>query len=254
MKILYLTLTGADDPVDPKELRKLSEQFPFIEWAILFSDDREGTTRYPTKQWREDFYKAVPECNRSAHLCGKEVLGRLVAQDAALLDELKEYQRIQLNFNATRLDPELLKGLIKVVNSGICTNKSGNLIKFITQLNQANDSISYLFGQIDGHMISNHQVLFDGSGGLGKSPETWSAPLMDKLCGYAGGLGPDNLMSELTKIKTQVEESDGIIDFHTWIDMESKIRTDDKFDLVKALDVATITRNFIREIIGYKSK
>lgn len=249
MNILYLTLTGADDLVNQKELGKISKQFPFVEWAILFSDDREGTDRYPTKQWREDFYKAVPECNRSAHLCGKEVLGRLVAQDAALLDELKEYQRIQLNFNATRLDPKLLEGLIKLVNSGICTNKSGKLINFITQFNQANESISYLFGQLDGHMISNHQVLFDGSGGLGKSPETWSAPLMDKLCGYAGGLGPDNLMAELTKIKKQVEESGGIIDFHTWIDMESKIRTDDKFDLEKVLSVATITQYLMRKRI-----
>lgn len=105
MKILYLTLTGADDLVNPQELGIISEQFPFVEWAILFSDDREGNPRYPTKQWREEFYKVVPECNRSAHLCGKEVLIRLVEQDAALLNELKEYQRIQLNFNATRLDP-----------------------------------------------------------------------------------------------------------------------------------------------------
>lgn len=238
MKIILLTLTGADDKTDQNELTKLSEKFPFIEWAILFSDEREGTARYPTKEWREAFYKAAPNCNRSAHLCGKEVLSRLVAQDAALLNELKEYQRIQLNFNATRLDPELLEGLIKVVNSGIGTSKSGKLIKFITQLNEANKSITNQFGQLDGHMISNHQVLFDSSGGLGKSPETWPSLLLDKLCGYAGGLGPDNLKSELLKIKKQAEDSDDIIDFHTWIDMESKIRTDDKLDLSKAHSVA----------------
>lgn len=120
------------------------------------------------------------------------------------------------------------------------------MIKFITQHNEANKSITNQFGQFDGHMISNHQVLFDGSGGLGKSPETWTAPLLDKLCGYAGGLGPNNLMTELDKIKNQVQECGGLIDFHTWIDMESKIRTDDKFDLAKVVDVAKIARKFIK--------
>ena len=41
-------------------------------------------------------------------------------------------------------------------------------------------------------------------------------------CGYAGGLGPDNVVEQVQKISQHVDPSASI-----WIDMERRVRSDD---------------------------
>jgi len=245
MKISYLTLTGADDKIDPLALAKLSDQYPFIEWAILISDQREGTSRYPTKEWRNEFYKALPNSNKAAHLCGKEVLSRLVAEDAQLTAELNEYQRVQLNFNAKHMDESILKGLIRCTASGIYHHNSGVGTQFITQYNESNQDITLLFNHANRNNPDIHGILFDASGGLGKSPDAWPKPFTNKLCGYAGGLGPDNIVDELNNIRTTVGTQFGAEHTNLWIDMESKLRTNEDFDLAKAHEVAAKVKSWM---------
>ena len=62
--------------------------------------------------------------------------------------------------------------------------------------------------------------LFDGSGGWGKTPESWRAA-QGRNCGYAGGLNPENL-----------EAATG--DARVYLDLESGARdADNRFDLAK---------------------
>lgn len=241
MNIKYLTLTGADDSTDPLALAALSKQFPFVEWAILISEQREGTARYPTREWREAFHLASPDSNTAAHLCGKEVLRRLASEDTELAEELKHYQRIQLNFNAMHTDEQLLEKLIQCTTSGFYTHKTGVKTQFITQYNQANVDITARF--IDAHqqLPSNHLILFDASGGLGRSPEYWPTAIPNKLCGYAGGLGPDNIHHELNQLYVQSVQGGNQT---VWIDMESKLRTNEVFDLEKVKAVIEIVDAF----------
>lgn len=241
MNIKYLTLTGADDNSAPKELAELSKQYPFVEWAILISEQREGTARYPTRGWREAFHLACPNSNTSAHLCGKEVLSRLAAEDTELAEELKHYQRVQLNFNAKHTDEALLEGLIRCTTSGFYKHKSGVNTKFITQFNQANVEITARFINAHQQLPSNHHILFDASGGLGRSPDYWPTTIPKKLCGYAGGLGPDNLYHELNELYVQLAQGGNQT---VWIDMESKLRTDEVFDLEKVRAVLEIVDVF----------
>jgi hypothetical protein len=63
-------------------------------------------------------------------------------------------------------------------------------------------------------------VLFDESRGLGVLPDQRRAPLIGFSCGYAGGLGPQNLTEELQKIKDNTPA-----DYETWIDMQRHVRT-----------------------------
>ena len=37
MKLTRVTITGADDSVEPRALAELSEAFPFVEWGLLMS-------------------------------------------------------------------------------------------------------------------------------------------------------------------------------------------------------------------------
>jgi phosphoribosylanthranilate isomerase len=65
----------------------------------------------------------------------------------------------------------------------------------------------------------NTACLFDCSGGKGISPVNWPNIKENIFCGYAGGLGPDNIEAEIKKIILLTNNND------FWIDMESKVRT-----------------------------
>ena len=112
-----------------------------------------------------------------------------------------------------------------------CCLRRNGMKTIITQHNDANRDLWQEMKEFE-----NHAVLFDKSGGRGQSPEQWSAPLPGVTCGYAGGLGPENLAFELDRIHVAANGSP------FWIDMEGKLRTgSDKFDLDHAkacLDIA----------------
>lgn len=74
MKLTRVTITGADDDVDPEALLDLSAEFPYVEWGVLRGgQDRLGTRRYPMPEWVSRLH-AVAQVSRmrwSLHLCGE---------------------------------------------------------------------------------------------------------------------------------------------------------------------------------------
>ena len=75
-------------------------------------------------------------------------------------------------------------------------------------------------------------MLFDASGGQGKLPKKWRAPVMDNhKMGYSGGLSPENIAENLNKINLVVPANTNI-----WIDAEGKLKDPDtkQFDPVRA--------------------
>lgn len=62
-------------------------------------------------------------------------------------------------------------------------------------------------------------LLFDASGGAGRSPDSWRAPVYDDIPqGYSGGLGPDNVRDNLDRISAVVP-----IEREIWIDAEGRL-------------------------------
>lgn len=223
MKIKYCTITGADDQVDPEDLVSLSYRYPFVEWGILFSLDREKTSRYPSERWVYDFLDAAEnymiDINRSAHLCGYYA-EQFVKCDPKIFSLLNHFQRVQLNINfrKSKIDPDSIHMQIQFAGTR----------PVITQYNEDNKWAWCSFKD-----LPNHEVLYDGSGGRGIVGD-WIPPLPLVTCGYAGGLTPDNLADELEKIG-QVAG-----DHEIWIDMESGVRTDNQLDLEKVERVLQI--------------
>lgn len=220
MLLEALTLTGADNGVDPLALTPLVDRHPLVEWAILFSPVHAGMPRYPTPDWRAVLYTEHPGMRRAAHLCG-QALRHLAGGEAGLWAELtRHYQRVQLNFNARRIKPQLLDDLVR--SSEALANEG---LTVITQHNTANLEVAARFAG-----VPRRAVLFDASGGRGTLPDDWPAPLPDVHCGYAGGLGPTNVVAELDRLNDRL---DG--DYATWIDMESGVRDSaNGFDRVRA--------------------
>ena len=71
-------------------------------------------------------------------------------------------------------------------------------------------------------------MLFDSSGGRGIRRAQWPTPLSGVRCGYAGGLGPENLRLEMPRIAAVAGPD-------YWVDMENSLRdADDHFSVDKA--------------------
>jgi hypothetical protein len=208
----FVTLTGADDTTDPHALAQLSERFPFVEWAILSSAQRAGSGRYPTDDWVDRFLAACPHVNRSLHLCGADV-DAFIAQDARIMRKLARFDRVQLNFNHRRVPKDL---------DAIARAAEDLPQDIIVQHNSANVAACQSLALT----MSNLQILFDASGGRGVSPAAWPCTIDGFFCGYAGGLGPDNIQAELARIRAAAGQQ------AFWIDMEGKLRNEnDQFDL-----------------------
>lgn len=220
-KMTHITLTGVDDRTNLAALAALSELYPLVEWGFLYSPKRQGLGgRYPSVEMLANAFKTLPANARVAlHVCGAGVPNILNGEPVvtALVEAVSSRGgRVQLNFNQTRasFDIDALSALLARFPA----------LKFITQHNDANETV---WKRLCGH--ANYIALFDSSGGNGIERSTWPAPLPGIHCGYAGGLGPDNLSAALVGIR------DAAGGHPFWIDMEGKLRTpDDIFDLQRA--------------------
>ncbi len=234
MIIDRVTITGADDSVEPAKLVGISQRFPFVEWGILLSESNTGARRFPSFEWQRSFAAAACDnhLNVSAHVCGKWVrdicLGHWHLLSTKAASTMVVAKRVQLNFHAithTIVHDTFVSGAAVV-------SRKMRPYQLIFQLDDINNA---LLNVARGAGL-NAVPLFDTSGGIGQLPESWPAA-RDCYCGYAGGLSPENIKEQLTQI-AQVTGAHPI-----WIDVETRVRTPDNaaldLDRVEAFLVAT---------------
>ena len=240
MKIKFVTLTGADDKTDASKMAELSQKFPFVEWAILFSQTKSGNPRYPSDQWIEASLPKLASCFLSAHLCGKWVSD---AMDGVFTFQKMSsaFGRIQLNMAGSRLRHVLAdktKFWEACEAAGFGPRESLCMDCEKPQLILGGPYLSNSI-PVEKFNFFKAAPLFDCSGGRGITSDNWlEFPAEMPLCGYAGGLGPDNIEEQLKKLEEVVGDNT------IWIDMESKIRTDDEFDLEKCEKVLSIVAEY----------
>lgn len=220
-----VTITGADTKTPISALIDLSAEFPFVEWGILVSQKQQGGPRFPDAAWCERFADAaahIPTVRCSMHVCGEWV--RRILRGDMLWSEFPVVrgiaQRIQLNTHA-----EEHVSTVGVFDWMAFHGK----IQTIVQLDGVNDHI------LDAAVAIGLNVagLFDCSHGAGLVPAKWpEVPSRNGSIyhGYAGGIGPDNVYTELRRIE---KSRFGTIGDY-WIDMEDRVRDDNgEFDLAK---------------------
>lgn len=236
-KVSTVTITGADDATDPEDLLALSREFPSVEWAILISKTRDGLPRYPSAEWIRKL--RVAQCWRrgadrmqlAAHLCG-EVSRRLQKGDRTVVTDhfLTFFQRIQLNgyeFTAAARETHAVLQFAR---------ENEVFVPFSFILQTRNDTDLEAAAQLIARSPTNRvEVLYDPSGGTGLRTASWPVAPSNVRLGYAGGIGPDNVGEVLaaTQIATILAAQRDGADRTTWIDMESRVRTDDRLDLKK---------------------
>lgn len=242
----FVTLTGVDEKTDLSELVRLSAEFPFVEWGVLYDESLAGRDpRYPSLDWISQF-AAVAEQNSlyvALHLCGSAVarLRDFVAADElpsrtpateptfALLDLAQRFGRVQLNTVAKMSHVPALRALIQRIS------RSENRTRVILQWTDGSAAVC-------GWLQSEHafEVLVDSSGGRGVERTDWpSLGQTHPRAGYAGGLGPDNLAEQLPRIaKAAYRRS-------YWVDMETKLRNEQGyFDLSRCKQALQTAADF----------
>lgn len=237
-----VTVTGADNRTDRREMYDIAQEFPFVEWGILLTKSKGGTTRYPDEMWIDQLF-SYP-MNYAGHLCGSWGRdfangGRAFAMERPrwitplpILGTL--FKRIQLNIAPT-INNLKLDLLVNAVNNSFFDSR------FIIQI-KGHVPIWWPLDRLD-----QVDFLFDASGGRGIATDYWPHPITfvnDKRtllsnCGYAGGLTPNNLTEQLKQMKDASEGQP------IWIGVESGVRTDDVFDLEKVRKFLQIAEPYV---------
>lgn len=201
---MNITFTGIDKFTSLEALSTLIKSSKHsIEIGFLLSTTHLGkVNKYPTMDWISSNVTLFPRT--CLHVCGKMALSML--EDHLLKDITNHVQRIQINgtFSIDQV-------------SNICSLYPNHMI--ITQHNSNNLPLVNVPN-------TNHSILIDNSGGRGISPDKWNDVVTHKPLGFSGGLNPSNINEEWNKIKPLFKPN-------SWLDMESGVRTDDKFDIQK---------------------
>lgn len=235
-----VTMTGPDDSMRPEDLFPIAREFTFVEFGILFGS-KEGRPRFPSRDWLYDLkefcekYAGQP-LRLSAHLCGRYVRD-LIDGNFSWRHEFGPmwhlFQRVQVNFHGRTHD------LGEPFQRALENNREK---EYILQHDGVNDEV---VARLCASARFRAVPLFDTSGGAGVSPRAWPRPICG-YNGYAGGIGPDNVVAEIVRIREVVDAevaraADDRLG-RAWIDMETKIRSEDdeKFDLFKVKKVLAL--------------
>lgn len=238
MKLTKVTMTGADDSVQPERLFEISEIYPFVEWGLLVSRNSQGHNRFPSLKWLNrlnelDAKYFGAELQYSCHLCGgyvREILMGDVRFIELLGDVWEMFQRVQINTHGIPHQYDMAKMAEAL--------KEYKDKEYIFQYDNANASI--LNSSIT--QALNCSTLFDLSHGAGVLPDEWPVPISGIKCGYAGGLSPENVLEQIKLIESKVG------DIEIWIDMETRVRSnnDKLLDLKKVEKVLAICAEFFQ--------
>ena len=229
MFLKTIVCSGINEKNDINDAIEFLKQYPNTEFGVQCSPKGAG---YGT--WRFDWLKRLLlrlneqkiENRVALHLNVGFVVsfcdGKVADEISDLLAVGNAVSRLQLNFEighdhfASGTVPN-----IRILEQTMKTVAPHSIILSASQSNLPFINKAYLRGM-------NFDVLFDDSFGRGIVPNTRTAPLFkDRFQGYAGGLSPENVASELCKIGKVAEG--GI-----FIDAERKLEVDGCFSFDRA--------------------
>jgi hypothetical protein len=224
MSLFRVTITGADDAVDPKALSQLSVDFPFVEWAFLVSEKRAGTPRYASV--RRIAQQLTWPGTVAVHLCGSDARALIAGRDHWVLQHSIRLRRIQLN----GYDAPASTGLLEIARQ--------HYVWFVLQCRSV-ETLPAVVEDAKRFPGRRGEVLFDPSGGRGVELATFPASPDRVRLGFAGGIAADNVVDVLLKIGKRAEPF--------WIDLESGARDQhDAFDLARVRWILEKAAPFVR--------
>ena len=229
-----LTFTGVDEDTDFGRLIGISQTYPKVEFAVLVGSrtpkDRysKGNGIFPGLSVVDllKFLGIAKQRQRRArvavHLCGSWAKSALHSWGPSeeTVGLCEGFDRVQINMHADAGYP-----------TGIPT-PSPVSVGCLLQSLPGCDSIIFQHRDATWDSAVPHgprvEYLFDHSEGSGREAfgEWPTPPSARHRVGYAGGIGPDNIGQAMEFVDRYPES-------RLWLDMESRVRTDGRFDLDK---------------------
>ena len=209
--IEFLTLCGVDERTREDEVLGLAERFGNIEIGVLAGSRTGEEPRYPPvpviERWRR--FGRNHAIATALHLCGRLARSVAVGQDQDALALCSGFGRVQVN-----LPPGDRKSAAPQVHAFQQKLQRPVIL-------QHDD----FWEKRPGAGLNGIEYLFDRSGGRGiELIGLWPNPPAGTRVGYAGGIGPETIDKALAFAKRYRRD-------RIWLDMESRIRTDDWFDV-----------------------
>jgi len=237
--LTHVTITGVDAFTDLATLSKISHEFPFVEWGVLLSKSKAGIeNRFPNEVYIDKLLEH--KLNFACHICGELAYDFILGGSEFISRYARwvmSFKRLQLNV-ANVIDHADRNAVLKTIK------ELKNMPRIIIQTR----SVVPLWWPTD--LMNCVDFLYDCSGGRGMLPSAWPSielwPENEPLpnYGYAGGLSPDNLESQLVLM----EKASG--SQSVWIDVESGVRTNDILDLDKVRRFLTIAKPCVLDYYG----
>jgi hypothetical protein len=242
-----VVFTGSDDNTDVGECIQVATEYPWVEFGVLIGKGEFGNPKYPSRDWfarrTEAISKSSVNVEWSLHVCDAWA-GDLAHGIPSVFTEAKDvcasFNRMQLNMFREMNDGSIdAKALIAVLQ------EHGPDKQYIFQL----PDLAIGYSLVAEAQAAGLDALgfFDPSAGRGISPDGgWPCPSADyitSMVGFAGGLGPHNLqatLETLTGLRGSPDDKQ-----RYWVDMETNVRTDNKFDLQKVRTCLDISRSFL---------
>jgi hypothetical protein len=210
VSFLGVTFAGLDETAYPEKLKEISSLYFTVEWGVRLAVECQGREiGFPGKDW---IGKLAPELNLCAQLRGKSASAFLRGDDAEVMDHYgacwPQFRRIQID-SPKDMDAVDLPKLIRLIEK----NLEKQIVFRVQEQNL--DVVNSLVT----HGISC-ATLFDQSEAQEPTQKKWPKGVKRFAgCGYAGGLGPDNIYKQLSPILNAAQSAE-----RWWVEIDSSLR------------------------------
>ena len=211
MSFLGVTFAGVDETADLEKLKEIGSHYFTVEWGLWLAVEHQGRVAgFPSVEW---ICKLAPGLNLAAQLRGKSATDFLRGNDAELMAYYGEawslFRRIQIN-STDRIDQVDLSGLARLIEK----NPEKEMILRVRDRNLEVADALVTAG-------ISCSTLFDESELQEPAQKKWPKGIKRfSGCGYAGGLGPDNIYKQLSPILNAAQSAE-----RWWVEIDSGLRT-----------------------------
>ena len=264
MRLRYITCSDPREHNDIHKIVDLGRVSPRVEIAVQAHPSK-MSFGMPRNQWFRELLQFIKQdehkINLALHVnrewCDEICrTGKIPPELKTFFDSCRNFNtydslvaRWQLNIPVETVPKINVRALKQLINSH--PEK-----RFIIQYNDnTRDAVEKLY---DASVYFS--VLYDASGGRGISPKYWRPPLYLRCPqGYSGGMSPENVADNLDKIAkvakcphVYYDDTNRVIGClkprdDIWIDAEGKLKTDDKFDIVRARQYVLNAENWLKK-------
>jgi hypothetical protein len=211
VSFLGVTFAGVDETADVEKLKEIGSHYFTVEWGLWLAVEHQGRVAgFPSVEW---ICKLAPGLNLAAQLRGKSATDFLRGNDAELMAYYGEawslFRRIQIN-STDRIDQVDLSGLTRLIEK----NPEKEVILRVRDRNLEVADALVTAG-------ISCSTLFDESELQEPAQKKWPKGIKRfSGCGYAGGLGPDNIYKQLSPILNAAQSAE-----RWWVEIDSSLRT-----------------------------